>query len=135
MREYKMPTRNINLTEHYDRFIEKQIASGQFKNASEVTRAGLRLLEQHSLEEQEKLAALRALAAKGFDELDQGRGIVLAGRDQLADFIAQVGRRVSARARSSKDDTSMGRTPTQYSKGKNPKSSNPSSGPRSAKSN
>lgn len=97
-----MPTRNINLTEHYDRFIEKQIASGQFKNASEVTRAGPRLLEQHSREEQEKLAALRALAAKGFDELDQGRGVVLEGREQLADFIGQVGRRASARVARSK---------------------------------
>ena len=59
-----MPTRNINLTEHYDQFIEKQIASGQFKNASEVTRAGLRLLEQHSREEQEKLAALARAGRK-----------------------------------------------------------------------
>jgi antitoxin ParD1/3/4 len=84
-----MPTRNINLTEHYDRFIEEQVTSGQFKNASEVTRAGLRLLEQHSREEQEKLAAL---AARGFDELDQGRGIVLDGRDQLAEFIGNIGR-------------------------------------------
>jgi antitoxin ParD1/3/4 len=126
-----MPTRNINLTEHYDRFIEKQIASGQFKNASEVTRAGLRLLEQHSHEEQEKLAALRALAAKGFDELDQGQGIVLAGREQLAKFIAQVGRRASARARRSNDGPSKGRTPSRQTKGKNLKSSNPSGGRRS----
>jgi antitoxin ParD1/3/4 len=124
-----MPTRNINLTEHYNQFIEEQIASGQFKNASEVTRAGLRLLEQHSREEQEKLAALRALAEKGFDELDQGRGVVLEGRDQLAQFIAQVGRRASTRVARSKDGPSKGRTPSRQSKGKNLKS-NRSGGPR-----
>lgn len=128
-----MPTRNINLTEHYDQFIEQQVASGQFKNASEVTRAGLRLLEQHRREEQEKLAALRALAAKGFDELDQGQGIVLEGRDQLAEFIGRAGRRAAARVQDSQGGRSKGRTPKRRSKGKNLKSSNASGGRRSAK--
>jgi len=40
-----MPTRNINLTDHFDRFVQRQIDIGQYKNASEVLRAGLRLLE------------------------------------------------------------------------------------------
>ncbi|MEX2139783.1 MAG: type II toxin-antitoxin system ParD family antitoxin [Pirellulales bacterium] len=127
-----MPTRNINLTEHYDRFIEEQVASGQFKNASEVTRAGLRLLEQHSREEQEKLAALRALAAKGFDELDQGRGIVLNGRDELAEFIGQVGRRAATRDQGSQSRPSKSKAPSRRSKGKNLKSSNGSGARRSA---
>jgi antitoxin ParD1/3/4 len=91
-----MPTRNVNLTEHFDRFVEEQVASGQFKNASEVMRAGLRLLEQRSREDQEKLVTLRALAAGAFGELDQGRGIVLEGDDQLAEFISQIGRRAAA---------------------------------------
>jgi antitoxin ParD1/3/4 len=129
-----MPTRNINLTEHYDRFIEEQITSGQFKNASEVTRAGLRLLEQRSREEQEKLAALRALAAKGFDELDQGRGIVLDGRDQLAKFVGQIGRRVTTRARTGERNPSKGRTQGQRSQVKKPKSSKPSGTRRPAES-
>ena len=96
-----MPTRNVNLTEHYDRFVEEQIAAGQFKNASEVKRAGLRLLEQQRHEEQAKLAALRALAAQGFGELDQGQDIVLDGEDQLKDFISRVGRRAGQGAPSS----------------------------------
>ena len=33
-----MPTRNVNLTDHYDHFVESLIASGRFKNASEVMR-------------------------------------------------------------------------------------------------
>ena len=41
-----MPTGNVNLTEHFDRFIEAGITSGRFSNASEVVREGLRLLEQ-----------------------------------------------------------------------------------------
>ena len=31
-----MPTRNINLTDYYDSFVQEQIASGRYKNASEV---------------------------------------------------------------------------------------------------
>ena len=124
-----MPTRNVNLTDHYDRFVEEQIALGQFKNASEVMRAGLRLLEQHGLEEQEKLAALRALAAEGFEKLDHGRGIVLDGSDQLAEFVAQIGRRTAARVGGSKVGPSKSRSKT-----KNPKSSKPSSARRSAES-
>lgn len=45
-----MPTRNINLTDHFDRFIEAGIAAGRYQNASEVVRAALRLLEQQEVE-------------------------------------------------------------------------------------
>ena len=43
-----MPTRNINLTDHFDRFIEAEVGAGRFGNASEVVRDGLRLLEQRA---------------------------------------------------------------------------------------
>lgn len=33
------------LNEHYERFIQKQLESGRYNNASEVVRAGLRMLE------------------------------------------------------------------------------------------
>lgn len=95
-----MPTRNVNLTEHYDRFVEEQVSSGQFTDASEVMRAGLRLLEQQRLEEEAKLAALRALAAEGFDELDQGQGVALEGDEQLRELIGQIGRRAGQKATS-----------------------------------
>ena len=40
-----MPTRNINLTPEMDRYVASRIESGQYANASEVLRAGLRALE------------------------------------------------------------------------------------------
>jgi len=86
-----MPTRNINLTDHYDDFVDAQVASGRFKNASEVMRAGLRLLEQHSREDEEKLTMLRLLASEGFSELDGGQGIVFEGQEPLGEFLSRLG--------------------------------------------
>ncbi len=40
-----MPSYALN--EHYEKFIKKQLESGRYNNASEVVRAGLRLLEDH----------------------------------------------------------------------------------------
>jgi len=53
-----MATRNINLTDSLDRFVTLQIESGAFQNASEVVRAGLRLLKA---EEEARAARLEAL--------------------------------------------------------------------------
>jgi len=47
-----MPTRNVNLTDHLDGFIERGITSGRFSDASEMVREGLRLLEQREQEDE-----------------------------------------------------------------------------------
>ena len=33
-----MPTRNVNLTDHDDQFVESQVSAGRYQNASEVMR-------------------------------------------------------------------------------------------------
>jgi antitoxin ParD1/3/4 len=91
-----MPTRNVNLTEHFDRFIEAGITSGRFSNASEVVREGLRLLEQREQEEKAKLEWLRAAAKEGFDQLDRGEGIEFESMDDFDACIDQIGEEVSA---------------------------------------
>jgi len=60
-----MPTRNINLTPQMDTFVDAKIRSGQYANASEVLRAGLRALEQAELAEEAKLHALRSALQAG----------------------------------------------------------------------
>lgn len=60
-----MPTRNINLTPELDEFVDARIQSGQYANASEVLRAGLRALERDEMEDQAKLEALRAALEEG----------------------------------------------------------------------
>ena len=76
-----MPT-SVALSPHFESFIQKQIKSGRYNNASEVVRAGLRLLEdEHArakLQHEELRAAIAAGLASGpgktadvvFDRLD-----------------------------------------------------------------
>jgi len=60
-----MPTRNINLTPQMDKFVESRIKRGQYANASEVLRAGLRALEKVEKEDKAKLDALRSAVLAG----------------------------------------------------------------------
>jgi antitoxin ParD1/3/4 len=84
-----MPTRNINLTEHFDQFVERQVSSGRYSNASEIVREGLRLLEEQEQERQAKLKALRQAAKQGFDEIGQGKGIVVKSKKGIKRFTTQ----------------------------------------------
>ncbi len=54
---------SISLGNYFDNFIQNKISAGRFKNASEVVRAGLRLLE----EEENKVIALREAIKEGID--------------------------------------------------------------------
>jgi len=52
---------SISLGRHYETFIRRQVAGGRYGPASDVIRAGLRLLE----EDEAKLAALRSALEEG----------------------------------------------------------------------
>jgi len=54
---------SISLGSYFDQFIKSRISQGRYKNASEVVRAGLRLLE----EEENKMVALREAIQDGID--------------------------------------------------------------------
>src|ERR1019366_9265546 len=95
-RDLHLPTRNVNLTEHFDRFIESGITSGRFSNASEVVREGLRLLEQREQEDKAKIEWLRAAAKEGFDQLDRGDYVTLNSEEDLDAFLDQIHEEVSA---------------------------------------
>ena len=93
-----MPTRNINLTERLDHFVERQVSSGRYSNASEIVRDALRLLEEEEKEREAKLKALRRAAKQGFDEIDQGKGIVLKGKKAIKQFITEIETAVRSKA-------------------------------------
>jgi antitoxin ParD1/3/4 len=52
---------SITLGSYFDQFIQSTLSEGRYKNASEVVRAGLRLLE----EEEQKIQALRLAIEEG----------------------------------------------------------------------
>jgi len=54
---------SISLGNHFEDFVDDKVATGRFKNASEVIRAGLRLLE----EEESKIVALKKAIDEGFE--------------------------------------------------------------------
>jgi antitoxin ParD1/3/4 len=60
-----MMSRNtsISLGDHFEHFVDNRVSTGRFKNASEVVRAGLRLLE----EEENKIIALKRAIEDGIE--------------------------------------------------------------------
>jgi len=92
-----MPTRNVNLTEHFDRFIETGITSGRFSNASEVVHEGLRLLEQREQEDKAKIEWLRSAAKEGIDDIERGDYVTLRSDREIDDFVDQVRQEASKR--------------------------------------
>lgn len=56
---------SITLGAHFLGFVESQVASGRFASASEVVRAGLRLLEEHEAQREALGEALAEGEASG----------------------------------------------------------------------
>src|SRR3954463_15685535 len=52
---------SISLGDHFTRFVDQQLAQGRYGSASEVVRAGLRLLEEHEA----KVKALQQALIEG----------------------------------------------------------------------
>ena len=54
---------SISIGDYFDNFIQNRISTGRYKNASEVVRAGLRLLE----EEENRTIVLREAIQEGIE--------------------------------------------------------------------
>lgn len=54
---------SVSLGNYFDHFVENKVSQGRFRNASEVIRAGLRLLE----EEENRITALKNAISEGLD--------------------------------------------------------------------
>lgn len=77
--EIAMAPRNVVLTEAQSDFVDRQVSTGRYKNASEVLRAGLRLLER----EEAEMTDLRARLTTGLDEARRGYLAEGSGEDAI----------------------------------------------------
>jgi antitoxin ParD1/3/4 len=84
---HRMTTRNVVLSPQQSALVDGFVASGRFQNASEVLRAGLRLLEAQEAE----LADLRTRLATSLDQACAGLRAEGTGEEAV--------RRAFARAR------------------------------------
>ena len=83
-----MATRNVVLTEHHSDLIEHLVNSGRYQNASEVLRAGLRMVEESEAHYLTRIGELRDAVQKGLDDVNQGKVETFAA-DEAADYLIE----------------------------------------------
>ncbi len=91
-----MPTRNVVLTQHQADLIDRLVTEGRYQNASEVMRAGLRLVE----DEHAKLEALRDAINVGLADSASGRYRTFETEEELDAFVKSQIAKGSSRAKS-----------------------------------
>lgn len=91
-----MATRNVVLPEPLEQDIENLVTTGRYQNASEVIRAGLRLLLQHEAEESAKLEALRNATSRGIMQLESGLYDEV-GSENLQQYLEELGQQAGAK--------------------------------------
>ena len=87
---------SIIIGDHFGDFIERQVSEGRYSSASDVVRAGLRLLEEREM----KIEALRAALIEGEQ----------SGASRPFDLDAFISRKRQKRRRGPKAAASLSRT-------------------------
>lgn len=82
---------NVSLTPQLEEMINQKVATGLYQSASEVVRAGLRLLEEQDRTRELRLEELRREIARGIKDADEGRTVPFD--ESLVERIEANGRR------------------------------------------
>ena len=85
-----MPTRNVVITDHQAKLIDALVESGEYQNASEVLREGIRLVEERRAAQAAKLEALRAAVQVGIDSMNRGDFVTFPDATSLNAYFGQI---------------------------------------------
>lgn len=88
--ERAIPTRNVVITERQPKLIDELVDNGEYQNASEVLRKGIRLLEERRAAHAAKLEALLATVQVGIDELDRGEYREFKNTNALSAYLDKL---------------------------------------------
>ena len=81
-----MASRNISLTDHHDTLIDTKVQSGEYANASEVVREGLRLIEERDRELAARVEGISTRVAVGLEQAERGE-IVEGTADEIRERV------------------------------------------------
>jgi len=84
---------NVSLTPELEDLVQKKVASGRYSSASEVIRAGLRLLEHEDELRETRLTAMRTQVRQGLEQAK--RGELVDGEEA----VARVKKRAASKRR------------------------------------
>jgi antitoxin ParD1/3/4 len=76
---------SIHLGEHFEQFVQQQLAHGRYQNASEVVRAGLRLLEDYEMSAAERAQQIKAKINEAWDDPRPSRPV-----DEVFDRVEKL---------------------------------------------
>src|SRR5690349_14212101 len=82
--------RNISLTDHLNRFIDRQVEHGRHQNASEVVREALRRYEMELTEDEARIEALRAIANEGRAAIERGDYVTLRSAADISSLVQEL---------------------------------------------
>ena len=86
------PNRSFSLGEVYDSFIDSQVAHGRFGNATEVVRAGLRMLQDYEV----RMHELRLMIDDATNSIASGKG---KSYDDPSDLVRSIVKRGRAKSK------------------------------------
>lgn len=89
--------RSFSLGRRFEAFIDDQVATGRFGNASDVVRAGLRLLEDHEAELERRRQWLAAELEKGRADIEAGRYVEFDHPEGTKAYLQSVVERAQQR--------------------------------------
>ena len=92
-RSCSMSGRNFSLTPHLSAFVDRQVASGQHQNASEVVREALRRYEADIAFSEAQLAEITAIAERGRTDIERGRYVTISTPEDAAALRRRVKKR------------------------------------------